>query len=336
MEQILSVRDLCIDFSIRDNKLNAVDMVSLDIRPGQKLGIVGESGCGKSVTCKAILHLLADKAKISGEVLLEGENILHYSDRQMQKIRGSKISMIFQEPMASLDPLFTVGFQLTEAILLHKKISKEAAWKQAIDILKLVQIPQPEQRMKQYPFELSGGMCQRIMIAIALSCNPQILIADEPTTALDVTIQAQILNLMLRLNQKLNTSLILITHDLGVIAETVDDVIVMYAGHIVERAAVKTLFSDPKHPYTQGLLSAIPRLEEERENLHQIPGTVPSLADMPEGCRFCTRCTEVREICKNEVPPEVELDSGSTVKCWKYSERWEDIDSGETRTVGRQ
>lgn len=327
MEHILSVKDLCIDFSIRDHKLNAVDKVSLDIRPGQRLGIVGESGCGKSVTCKAILHLLADKARVSGEVLLDGENILNYSDRQMQKIRGSKISMIFQEPMASLDPLFTVGFQLTEAILLHKKVSKEEAWTQAVDILKLVQIPQPEQRMKQYPFELSGGMCQRIMIAIALSCNPQILIADEPTTALDVTIQAQILNLMLQLNKELNTALILITHDLGVIAETVDDVIVMYAGHIVERAPVRNLFSDPKHPYTQGLLASIPTLEEERENLHQILGTVPSLADMPCGCRFCTRCTQARELCKNEIPPEVDLGDGREVKCWKYSERWEDMSS---------
>ena len=327
MEHILSVKDLCIDFSIRDHKLNAVDKVSLDIRPGQRLGIVGESGCGKSVTCKAILHLLADKARVSGEVLLDGENILNYSDRQMQKIRGSKISMIFQEPMASLDPLFTVGFQLTEAILLHKKVSKEEAWTQAVDILKLVQIPQPEQRMKQYPFELSGGMCQRIMIAIALSCNPQILIADEPTTALDVTIQAQILNLMLQLNKELNTALILITHDLGVIAETVDDVIVMYAGHIVERAPVRNLFSDPKHPYTQGLLASIPTLEEERENLHQILGTVPSLADMPCGCRFCTRCTQALELCINEIPPEVDLGDGREVKCWKYSERWEDMSS---------
>lgn len=327
MEHILSVKDLCIDFSIRDHKLNAVDKVSLDIRPGQRLGIVGESGCGKSVTCKAILHLLADKAQVSGEVLLDGENILNYSDRQMQKIRGSKISMIFQEPMASLDPLFTVGFQLTEAILLHKKVSKEEAWTQAVDILKLVQIPQPEQRMKQYPFELSGGMCQRIMIAIALSCNPQILIADEPTTALDVTIQAQILNLMLQLNKELNTALILITHDLGVIAETVDDVIVMYAGHIVERTPVRNLFSDPKHPYTQGLLASIPTLEEERENLHQILGTVPSLADMPCGCRFCTRCTQARELCINEIPPEVDLGDGREVKCWKYFERWEDMSS---------
>lgn len=327
MDNILSVKDLCIDFSIRDNRLNAVDKVSLDIKPGQRLGIVGESGCGKSVTCKAILHLLADKARISGEVLLEGENILNYTDAQMQKIRGSKISMIFQEPMASLDPLFTVGSQLTEAILLHKKVSKKEAWQQAIDILKLVQIPQPEQRMKQYPFELSGGMCQRIMIAIALSCNPQILIADEPTTALDVTIQAQILNLMLQLNEKLDTALILITHDLGVIAETVDDVIVMYAGHIVERAPVKSLFSDPKHPYTEGLLASIPKLEEERETLHQIPGTVPSLADMPLGCRFCTRCPEACEVCKNEVPPEISIGGGREVKCWKYSERWGDISS---------
>ena len=327
MEHILSVKVLCLDFSIREHKLNAVDKVCLDIRPGQRLGSVGESGCGKSVTCKAILHLLADKARVSGEVLLDGENILNYSDRQMQKIRGSKISMIFQEPMASLDPLFTVGFQLTEAILLHKKVSKEEAWTQAVDILKLVQIPQPEQRMKQYPFELSGGMCQRIMIAIALSCNPQILIADEPTTELDVTIQDQILNLMLQLNKELNTALILITHDLGVIAETVDDVIVMYAGHIVERAPVRNLFSDPKHPYTQGLLASIPTLEEERENLHQILGTVPSLADMPCGCRFCTRCTQARELCINEIPPEVDLGDGREVKCWKYSERWEDMSS---------
>lgn len=327
MDYVLDVKNLSTSFISDRKEIRIVKNVSLRLRRGTTLAVVGESGCGKSVTCKAILHLLADKARVSGEVLLDGENILNYSDRQMQKIRGSKISMIFQEPMASLDPLFTVGFQLTEAILLHKKVSKEEAWTQAVDILKLVQIPQPEQRMKQYPFELSGGMCQRIMIAIALSCNPQILIADEPTTALDVTIQAQILNLMLQLNKELNTALILITHDLGVIAETVDDVIVMYAGHIVERAPVRNLFSDPKHPYTQGLLASIPTLEEERENLHQILGTVPSLADMPCGCRFCTRCTQARELCINEIPPEVDLGDGREVKCWKYSERWEDMSS---------
>ncbi len=334
MENILSVRDLCIDFSIRDHKLNAVDKISFDIKPGQRLGIVGESGCGKSVTCKAILHLLPDKAKISGQALLEGEDILSCSEKRMRKIRGSKISMIFQEPMASLDPLFTVGSQLTEAILLHKKLSKAEAWQQAVDILKLVQIPQPEQRMKQYPFELSGGMCQRVMIAIALSCDPRILIADEPTTALDVTIQAQILNLMVRLNEQLNTAIILITHDLGVIAETVDDVIVMYAGHIVERAPVRQLFAEPKHPYTRGLLAAIPRLEEDKEELHQIPGTVPSLADMPEGCRFCTRCPEACALCRAQVPPEISLDGGRAVKCWKYSDRWGGSGDGSGATAG--
>lgn len=328
-DNILEIENLCIDFSIRDNKLNAVDGVSLCVKRGQKLGIVGESGCGKSVTCKAVLHLLPTKARVSGWVLLDGKNILPYKERQMQKIRGSKISMIFQEPMASLDPLFTIGSQLTEAILLRKKMSKEEAWAKAIDILKLVQIPQPEQRMKQYPFELSGGMCQRIMIAIALSCDPEILIADEPTTALDVTIQAQILNLMLKLNEELHTALILITHDLGVIAETVDDVVVMYAGHIVERAPVRLLFKEPKHPYTQGLLAAIPKVEEEKETLHQIRGTVPSLSNMPKGCRFCTRCDYACQLCKDEVPPEVELGNGQAVKCWKYSERWGDEQDGK-------
>ncbi len=320
MDKVLSVKDLCIDFSIREKKLRAVENISFDIAKGQKLGIVGESGCGKSVTCKAILHLLPDKARVGGTIELYGKDITHCSEKQMDEIRGSKISMIFQEPMASLDPLYSVGYQLSEALIKHQNLNKEEAWKKGIEVLKLVQIPQPEERMRQYPFELSGGMCQRVMIAIALSCEPEILIADEPTTALDVTIQAQILNLMLELNSKLGTALVLITHDLGVIAETVDDVIVMYAGNIVEEGPVRLIFKNPLHPYTNGLLASVPKIEGEKKTLYQIPGTVPSLAEMPDGCRFCGRCRDRKPIC-DQKPPMVERD-GRRVYCWKYTESW--------------
>lgn len=316
---LLTVNNLSVKFDKKN--ATAVDNINFELYPGEKLGIVGESGSGKSVTCRTILHLLPDYAKVTGEVNYNDKNLLNMSNKQMYKIRGKEISMIFQEPMTSLNPLFTIGYQLRETILLHQDCSKKQAEEKAIEALRMVKIPNPEQRMKQYPFELSGGMRQRVMIAMALVCRPHVLIADEPTTALDVTIQAQILDLMKELNEKLSTAVILITHDLGVVAETVDRVIVMYAGTMVETNDVRTLFKSPKHPYTIGLLGSILSVNEKKETLSSIPGTVPSLAEMPTGCRFCTRCSEKCALCEKESPPVVELDGGK-VKCWKYTERW--------------
>ncbi len=315
---ILSIENLSIDFKIQEKIYRAVDNISFILHKEERLGVVGESGCGKSITCKAILGLLSNKAVISGNIIFNNENLIKLKDKQLNKVRGSKISMIFQEPVASLNPVFTIGYQLNEAILLHQKVNKKEAHEIALEMLNLVKLPQAEQRIKQYPFELSGGMCQRVMIAIALSCKPMILIADEPTTALDVTIQAQILNLIKRLNSELKTSLILITHDLGVIAETVENVIVMYAGNIVEKAEVNQLFHNPLHPYTIGLLAAIPKIEKESKTLEQIPGLVPSILNMPNGCRFNTRCKLKMELCKTKSPPEIVID-GHMVKCWKYA-----------------
>jgi len=322
-ETILKLKNLKIEFPDDDGYLEAVRDIEFTLNKGERLGIVGESGCGKSITCKAILRLLGEKTRVSGEILFKDQDVLKLSISDMYKIRGKEISMIFQEPMASLDPLFTVGDQLTETLMLHRNMSREEAWKEGIEMMKLVSIPQPEKRMKQYPFEFSGGMCQRIMIAIGLACHPEILIADEPTTALDVTIQAQILDLMKQLNKETGTAIILITHDLGVIAETVERVLVLYAGNIVEEADVHSLFHDAKHPYTIGLLASIPKIEKDVEELDSIPGTVPSLKKMPAGCRFAPRCPYKKEICEKEVPCMVQA-GGSRVRCWKYSERWEE------------
>lgn len=317
---LLSVKNLSVRFD--QESATAVDGVSFDLAPGEKLGIVGESGSGKSVTCRTVLQLLPKYAKVSGQIFYSGQDLLSLSNRQMYRIRGKEISMIFQEPMTSLNPLFTIGNQLVETILLHQRCSKMQAEEKAIEALNLVKITNSKQRMMQYPFELSGGMRQRVMIAMAMICSPNLLIADEPTTALDVTIQAQILDLMNELNRRLSSSLILITHDLGVIAETVDRVIVMYAGNMVEIADVRSIFHAPLHPYTKGLLGSILTVDHVGKTLSSIPGAVPSLAEMPMGCRFCTRCAEKRAICEKEAPLMVEYQT-SSVKCWKYTDKWD-------------
>ena len=318
---LLEIKNLSVQFDKQN--ATAVDDVSFTLEAGEKLGIVGESGSGKSVTLRTILQLLPQYAKVSGEIIYGGRNLLTLSNKEMYDIRGKEISMIFQEPMTSLNPLFTIGAQLMESVLLHQDCTKKQAKQQAVEALQLVKIPDPEQRMRQYPFELSGGMRQRVMIAMAMLCRPHLLIADEPTTALDVTIQAQILDLMNDLNRKFSSALILITHDLGVIAETVDRVIVMYAGNMVEMASVDDIFHHPLHPYTCGLLGSILTMDHKGKELQSIPGTVPSLNEMPTGCRFCTRCAEKRTICEKESPRLVQHEN-SYVKCWKYTERWDE------------
>ncbi len=317
---LLSIKNLSVQFDKQN--ATAVDDISFDLKAGEKLGIVGESGSGKSVTCRTILQLLPQYAKVSGQINYAGENLLSFSNKEMYGIRGKEIAMIFQEPMTSLNPLFTIGNQLKETLLLHQSCSKREAEEKAIEALRLVRIPNPEQRIRQYPFELSGGMRQRVMIAMAMVCRPRLLIADEPTTALDVTIQAQILDLMNDLNSRFSSSLILITHDLGVIAETVDRVAVMYAGNMVEMADVHNIFHHPLHPYTKGLLRSILTVDHAGKALNSIPGTVPSLSEMPAGCRFCTRCAEKRDICGRSAPPTVDV-KGTSVKCWMYTEKWD-------------
>ena len=323
--KILEVKNLQTSFFTERGELKAVDNVSFDLYPGKTLGIVGESGCGKSVTSLSIMRLIPNPPGkiVGGEILYKGKDLLKLGMDDMRKIRGNEISMIFQEPMTSLNPVFTIGNQLVEAILLHQDLSKGEAINKAIEMLRLVGIPAPEKRIKDYPHQLSGGMRQRVMIAMALSCNPQILIADEPTTALDVTIQAQILDLLRDLQQKVGLSLMLITHDLGVVAEMAHEVVVMYAGKVVERASVNEIFKNPKHPYTQGLLNSIPILSKDptgkvkKSRLEPIPGIVPSLFDLPQGCRFQERCKYVSDECKGVEPELRSLAGGRMVRCVK-------------------
>ncbi|MCH9012585.1 MAG: ABC transporter ATP-binding protein [Proteobacteria bacterium] len=331
---ILEVDDLRVHFYTRDGIVRAVEGVSFTLSRGETLGIVGESGCGKSVTAMSMLQLLPQPpAKIeSGTVLFEGRDLLTLSDRKIRAVRGNEISMIFQEPMTSLNPVLTIGLQITESIVLHQGLSKKAANQRAAEMLELVRIPDPKQRLGEYPHQLSGGMRQRVMIAMALSCNPKILIADEPTTALDVTIQAQILNLMLELKKDLGAAIILITHDLGVIAETAERVVVMYAGRKVEEAKVKDLFSRPLHPYTHGLMGSIPRLNEVIEEgatrrLQEIEGTVPSLIEPIPGCAFAPRCTFATARCHREVPPLEQHRPDHWAACWE-TERLEALRHG--------
>ncbi len=319
-EMLLEVRDLKTYFYTEDGVVPAVDGVTFSVEKGETIGIVGESGCGKSVTSLSVMRLIPNPPGkiIDGEITFEGESILEKNEAQMRHIRGNEISMIFQEPMTSLNPVFTIGDQIMEAIILHQKVGKREARRKAIEMLKLVGIPSAERRIDEYPHQMSGGMRQRVMIAMALSCNPKLLIADEPTTALDVTIQAQILDLMLKLKQDLGTAIMLITHDLGVIAETVNKVVVMYAGKIVESADVVSIFKKPEHPYTLGLLGSIPKVNEDRERLQVIEGVVPNPFSMPAGCRFHPRCTFARDICKEEEPGLVDVEDGHQVRCWKF------------------
>lgn len=320
-EPLLDVQDLQTFFHTENGTVRAVDGVSFKVNKGEIVAIVGESGCGKSVTSFSIIDLISPPGKIEGgKVLFEGQDLTKFSKRQMRNIRGNEISMIFQEPLTSLNPVFTVGHQISEAILLHQKISKVEARKRSIDMLKRVGIPRAEQVYSSYPHSLSGGMRQRAMIAMALSCNPKLLIADEPTTALDVTIQAQILYILKELSDSFNTAIILITHDLGVVAELVDRVIVMYAGQVVEERDVYNLFAEPMHPYTKGLLNSTPRIQDLKDKLESIEGTVPTPEEMPKGCRFNPRCPYVMDICREKDPELTQLDSGEQVRCWLYEE----------------
>jgi len=317
-KKLLEVSNLKTHFFTDDGVVKAVDGVSFSIDRGETFGLVGESGCGKSVTALSIIRLIPDPPGkiVDGKVYLEGEDLIKKSETEMQKVRGNKISMIFQEPMTSLDPVFTIGSELMETIQLHQDLNKEEARKKAIEMLKTVGIPEPEKRMKEYPHQLSGGMRQRAMIAMALSCNPQLLIADEPTTALDVTIQAQILRLMDKLKEDFSAAVLLITHDLGVIAETCENVAVMYAGEIVEYGSVEDIFENAHHPYTVGLNKAIPRLDTDVEKLQIIEGNVPNLIDLPPGCKFYPRCPYAMDICKKEDPPLKEIETNHFSRCY--------------------
>ncbi len=322
-ESLLEVQNLKTYFDVRGGVLRAVDDVSFRLEAGQTLGLVGESGCGKSVTASSIMGLvpMPPGRIVGGKILLEGLNLLALSESRMKKIRGNRISMIFQEPMTSLNPVFTVGDQVAEVISLHQRLSRRDTWGKAIEMFHLVGIPAAKSRVKEYPHQMSGGMRQRVMIAMALACNPQIMIADEPTTALDVTIQAQILDLMNKLKEETGAAILFITHDLGVIAEMAQHVAVMYAGRIMEEAEAETIFAAPKHPYTVGLLSSIPVLGRGRDKkrLSTIPGVVPSLFKLPLGCLFHDRCQEAGEECRREEPPLALVGPGHTVRCHKHA-----------------
>jgi oligopeptide/dipeptide ABC transporter ATP-binding protein len=317
-ENLLEVRGLRTLFESERGEVRAVDGVDFSLERGRTLGIVGESGCGKSVTALSIMGLVPQPpGRIAGgEIRFEGEDLLKAPAARLRNLRGDQLSMIFQEPMSSLNPAFPAGDQVAEVLLRHRKLGKKEARHQAIEMLRRVRIPSPERRADEYPHQLSGGMRQRVMIAMALACNPKLLIADEPTTALDVTIQAQILELMGTLRAELGTAIILITHDLGVIAELADDVIVMYAGQVIERCAVTRVFSEPQHPYTIGLLGSIPRLDLEQERLSAIEGFVPDAASLPSGCRFHPRCPFAVEKCRQETPPLMEITPGHHAACW--------------------
>lgn len=320
---ILEVKNLKTYFYTSEGTGRAVDGVDFNVYENETFGLVGESGCGKSITSLSILKLIAPPGKIvEGEVIFKGEDLLKKNKTKMRGIRGNDISMIFQEPMTSLNPVFKVGEQIAEVYRLHQKLGREDAWERSIEMLKLVGIPEAEKRAAQYPYELSGGMRQRVMIAMALACSPGILIADEPTTALDVTIQAQILELMTRLQKEFGMSILLITHDLGVIYEMCDRVAVMYAGKIVEQTETKNLFKSPRHPYTAGLLNSLPDLYGKDEDLEAIPGYVPDSRDLPDGCTFAPRCKYARDICRTEAPALSDLGDGTLCRCLAYTGRW--------------
>jgi len=321
---VLEIDNLQTHFFTAVGTVRAVDGVSYALKAGETLGVVGESGCGKSVSALSILRLVANPPGriVGGAVRFEGRNLLELSESEMEKVRGNEVSMIFQEPMTSLNPLYTVGGQIAEAVALHQGLSRKEAWNRAVEMLRRVYIPEPEKRAHAYPHQLSGGMRQRVMIAMALSCNPKVLIADEPTTALDVTIQAQILDLMRELQETFGTAIVLITHDMGVVAENADRVVVMYAGRKVEEAPASVLFDTPGHPYTVGLLGSIPHLDQvarsgaRRTRLNEIKGMVPSLFNLPQGCSFAPRCGLATERCRAEAPPLEQHRPGHFIACW--------------------
>lgn len=332
---LLKVEDLKVSFYTDRGMVTAVDGVNFSVALGEVIGIVGESGCGKSVMVQSILRLLehTDSVKYDGRLIYDQKNILELPLSEVRRIRGNDISIIFQDPQTSLNPVYTVGNQIDEVQIIHKKVSEKDARKRTIELLRLTGIKDPEQCSRQYPFELSGGMQQRVMIAMALACEPKLLIADEPTTALDVTIQAQILDLILELNEKMGMAVLFITHDLGVVSEICTSVKVMYLGQIVEETKTENLFQRPLHPYTKGLIKSIPRLDGDKEDLlHVIQGVVPSLYDVPKGCRFSTRCPYADEKCVMEEPPMMETDEEDhRVKCWHYKaiEKAESAEEGE-------
>lgn len=314
---LLSVKDLHTSFTTDHGDVQAVNGVSFNLDAGKVLGIVGESGSGKSVTAYSIMQILADNGRItSGEILYKGEDISRWGESKMQDFRGKCCSIIFQDPMTSLNPVFTIGSQIAEAVLLHTKSSKREAMEKALEMLKLVGINEPEKRLRQYPYELSGGMRQRVMIAMALACEPDILIADEPTTALDVTIQAQILELMQSLQKKLGMAIIMVTHDLGVIAEMCDEIVVMYGGRFCERGTADEIFYNPRHEYTRGLLRSIPNITNMKERLVPISGTPINMLNMPKGCAFCARCDKAMKICLEQVPEERIINESHRASCW--------------------
>ena len=314
---LLSVKDLHTSFTTDHGEVQAVNGVSFNLDAGKVLGIVGESGSGKSVTAYSIMQILADNGRItSGEILYKGEDISRWGESKMQDFRGKCCSIIFQDPMTSLNPVFTIGSQIAEAVLLHTKSSKHEAMEKALEMLKLVGINEPEKRLKQYPYELSGGMRQRVMIAMALACEPDILIADEPTTALDVTIQAQILELMQSLQKKLGMAIIMVTHDLGVIAEMCDEIVVMYGGRFCERGTADEIFYNPRHEYTRGLRRSIPNITNMKERLVPISGTPINMLNMPKGCAFCARCDKAMKICLEQVPEERIINESHRASCW--------------------
>ena len=322
-QRLLEVRGLQTSFHTRDGVVRAVTGVDFHVDRGEVFGLVGESGCGKSVTSLSIMRLIVPPGRIeAGEVLFDGNDLLKLRDREMRRVRGERISMIFQQPTSSLNPVYDVGMQVGEMLELHRQMKRKDARERALELLQMVGIPDPRRRLDAFPHELSGGMAQRVMIAMALACEPELLIADEPTTALDVTIQAQILDVIRTLQRETNTAMILITHDLGVVAEMCDRVAVMYAGEIVEEGDVAGLFADPKHPYTRGLIGSVPRLGEDREQLSVIPGQVPNLIDLPEACRFGPRCTariayDV-ELAEQQHPALLPVGTGHAARCWIY------------------
>lgn len=317
---VLEVKNLKTSFFTDDGVVPAVDEVSFHINAGEIVGIVGESGCGKSVTSLSVMGLVPTPPGkiVGGEILLNGEDLTKASEKRMRQIRGNEVAMIFQDPMSSLNPVFTIGNQMIEAIKLHKKLGKNKAKQRAIEYMKLVGLPRPEELLNEYPHQLSGGMRQRIMIAMAMACEPKLLIADEPTTALDVTIQAQILKLMKNLNDNYQTSIMLITHDLGVVAQVCERVIVMYSGKVVEEGDVKSIFNDPKHPYTKGLIKSVPNVKKRAEKLYSIPGNVPKPGSIKQGCRFHARCEHVMERCISENPTLRQVGDGQLASCFLY------------------
>lgn len=317
-EYLLEVKNLRTHFFTRRGVVKAVDGVSFNLRQGETLGLVGESGSGKSVTCFSVIRLVEKPAGriVGGEVLFDGEDLLKKTEKEMIDLRGKRISMILQDPMMSLNPLFTIGDQVSEPVIIHQKVDKPSAWKRALEMLKRVRIPAPEVRMREYPHQMSGGMRQRISGAMVLSCQPGLLIADEPTTALDVTVQAQFLRLFKEIQQQYNLGMIVVTHDFGIVARVCDRVAVMYGGKIIEMADVRELFNHPSHPYTTALMNSLPKMEERVEELYSIEGQPPELHNLPPGCIFAPRCPNRMEICLKEYPPESQVNDGHVMSCW--------------------